>query len=522
MHASDPVLAEAGMRLPALRGGEPEGGAEAEFTRALVEASRSRKSWRERLQWIRDRFSDSAFAPTPGQLATVAVYLRFLATGELRCQEDGRHYRPKHHAEAALQIETALERLSTPETAWIVRRIYPYLPSWNEEFRRSEPLTRIRDIAHRNDIPSELKQEIKHRLQNKLHRCAGPEDLLTAEEILGRITAAGAGYPPAFVQEFEVFHGELQEFFNATALEARLRALARSFDAAVVEAVSGFLALKAEGPVSDGQLLDLLERLTALRQLFAEKGDQESPQRRSQLRLADIGLEDYAFALLSECSNRLQDLAGPGAWAGLLRALAAALDNLRLSLIEPEECAALRSEVTAWAGNFHAQDRFHLLRLVATLSRARRLAETYTDRINHLFLRRAEELGLRAGDRGTGDQGLQRGRHPRPRPLSTIQARGRGFTSAAAGPAAASVGSDRPGRGLRDTGLCGDARGSRGGEGAPPAPAGAGRRRRGHPGVRGRHRAGPPPAPSLPPGRARPAGTPPVRRVRGAGTPQGL
>ena len=131
MHASDPVLAEAGMRLPALRGGEPEGGAEAEFTRALVEASRSRKSWRE--------------------------------------------------------------------------RIYPYLPSWNEEFRRSEPLTRIRDIAHRNDIPSELKQEIKHRLQNKLHRCAGPEDLLTAEEILGRITAAGAGYPPAFVQEFEVF-----------------------------------------------------------------------------------------------------------------------------------------------------------------------------------------------------------------------------------------------------------------------------------------------------------------------------
>lgn len=393
MHASDPVLAEAGMRLPALRGGEPEGGAEAEFTRALVEASRSRKSWRERLQWIRDRFSDSAFAPTPGQLATVAVYLRFLATGELRCQEDGRHYRPKHHAEAALQIETALERLSTPETAWIVRRIYPYLPSWNEEFRRSEPLTRIRDIAHRNDIPSELKQEIKHRLQNKLHRCAGPEDLLTAEEILGRITAAGAGYPPAFVQEFEVFHGELQEFFNATALEARLRALARSFDAAVVEAVSGFLALKAEGPVSDGQLLDLLERLTALRQLFAEKGDQESPQRRSQLRLADIGLEDYAFALLSECSNRLQDLAGPGAWAGLLRALAAALDNLRLSLIEPEECTALRSEVTAWAGNFHAQDRFHLLRLVATLSRARRLAETYTDRINHLFLRRAEELG---------------------------------------------------------------------------------------------------------------------------------
>ncbi len=30
-----------------------------------------------------------------------------------------------------------------------------------------------RDIAHRNDIPQDLKQEIKHTLQNKIHRSAG-------------------------------------------------------------------------------------------------------------------------------------------------------------------------------------------------------------------------------------------------------------------------------------------------------------------------------------------------------------
>jgi hypothetical protein len=29
------------------------------------------------------------------------------------------------------------------------------------------------DIAHRNDIPKDLKDEIKHTLQNKLHRNAG-------------------------------------------------------------------------------------------------------------------------------------------------------------------------------------------------------------------------------------------------------------------------------------------------------------------------------------------------------------
>ncbi len=199
--------------------------AEAAFVAALVESARSRKSWRERLQWVRDRLLDSAFTPTAGQLATIAIYLRLLATGELQCAEDGGHYRPSHHAEAALQIESALERLTGPETAWIMRRIYPYLPSWGDDFRRAEPLTRIRDIAHRNDIPADLKKEIKTRLQNKLHRCAGPEDLRTSEEILARITAPGADFVPAFVQEFRVFHAELQEFFNATGLEERLRAL---------------------------------------------------------------------------------------------------------------------------------------------------------------------------------------------------------------------------------------------------------------------------------------------------------
>jgi hypothetical protein len=33
----------------------------------------------------------------------------------------------------------------------------------------------------------DLKQEIKHTLQNKLHRNAGPEDLVAAEAMLNRI-----------------------------------------------------------------------------------------------------------------------------------------------------------------------------------------------------------------------------------------------------------------------------------------------------------------------------------------------
>ena len=44
------------------------------------------------------------------------------------------------------------------------------LPSFNAEFTASTPLTRIRDIAHRSDIPHELKQEIKHTIQVALRR----------------------------------------------------------------------------------------------------------------------------------------------------------------------------------------------------------------------------------------------------------------------------------------------------------------------------------------------------------------
>lgn len=39
------------------------------------------------------------------------------------------------------------------------------LPAFAEEFTAATPLTRIRDIAHRGDIPHELKQEIKHTIQ---------------------------------------------------------------------------------------------------------------------------------------------------------------------------------------------------------------------------------------------------------------------------------------------------------------------------------------------------------------------
>lgn len=86
----------------------------------------------------------------------------------------------------------------------LCRKIISKLPAFSEAFTSSTPLTRIRDIAHRNDIPSELKREIKHTIQNKLHRNAGPEDLVATEAMLRRVTETPGEYPEAFIQEFKV------------------------------------------------------------------------------------------------------------------------------------------------------------------------------------------------------------------------------------------------------------------------------------------------------------------------------
>ena len=67
-------------------------------------------------------------------------------------------------------------------------------------------------------------------LQNKLHRNAGPEDLQATEAVLRRITAPGADYSHAFVEEFKIFTAELRDFFNAGSFADMLGALRPSLD----------------------------------------------------------------------------------------------------------------------------------------------------------------------------------------------------------------------------------------------------------------------------------------------------
>jgi len=394
---------------PVARNRTPNG-----FVDTLVEADRRCRSWREKLGWIHALLTRDGPDLSVDQLAYIAIYLRFIGTGQVPCTEDGRHHRPSRHAKLARDIYIRLTRMTTLENVLVVRKIYPWLPSFGNDFIRAEPLTRIRDIAHRNDIPKELKEEIKHTLQNKLHRCAGPEDLATSSALLEKITAPHAHYSRPFVEAFETFHEQLKAFFNARSLDERLMARADKANSQAVNAdrpgpapsthrttcpvklIDEFLRAKKRATTPE-QLATTLELLTTLRARFHEELPGDTSAEGQERQLADIALEDFSFVLLSRLMNQLDGAKEETSWLLALRGLGLAMKNLRLSHLDTVESQAIESELALWRLKFESNSRDHLIRLKATLDRARRLTEFYCHKILSLFPKKAESLGQALG-----------------------------------------------------------------------------------------------------------------------------
>ena len=146
----------------------------------IVKFNSTNLSWLSKLEGAYNIINNYTQTQSLTVLSLIAAYLYFIHTGQLPTSEEGTHMRPNHHAQISLGIYQKLRTIEKDMEAFFIRLIYKHLPSYNSTFLVPVPLTKIRDIAHRNDIPSDLKQEIKKTLQNKLHRCAGPEDLQTA------------------------------------------------------------------------------------------------------------------------------------------------------------------------------------------------------------------------------------------------------------------------------------------------------------------------------------------------------
>ncbi|KAL9262661.1 Phosphoglucan, water dikinase, chloroplastic-like protein [Drosera capensis] len=247
----------------------------------LVQGDQNARNWWRKLEVVRELVVGSLDSDECLEALTYsAIYLKWINTGQIPCFEDGGHHRPNRHAQISMLIFRELERLSgkkvtTPEEMLVIRKIHPSLPSFKAEFTASVPLTRIRDIAHRNDIPHDLKQEIKHTIQNKLHRNAGPEDLVATEAMLARVTEVPGQYSEAFVEQFKIFHQELKDFFNAGSLTEQLDSIKKSLDEKGQSALSFFLEQKkslddfgkSEGKDFD-HLLSALQSLNAMREVL--------------------------------------------------------------------------------------------------------------------------------------------------------------------------------------------------------------------------------------------------------------
>jgi phosphoglucan, water dikinase len=134
---------------------------------SLVVGDRDAPNWLAKLGVAKRVLVDEADRARPGMdaLAGAYVYLQWITTGAVACVEGGGHYRPNHHAKLSQEIFKSLEWVIEDDNSHaraatlLARKLSPRLPSFGEAFTQQVPLTRIRDIAHRNDIPSVRDRE---------------------------------------------------------------------------------------------------------------------------------------------------------------------------------------------------------------------------------------------------------------------------------------------------------------------------------------------------------------------------
>ena len=248
-------------------------------------------------------------------------------------------------------------------------------------------MTRIRDNAHRNDIPRDLKLDIKHNLQNKLHRCAGPEDLVTAERIWAQVQHGD--YSHGFKEALGIFMVELREFFNAAGLEDRLSELRGrgELDGPAVAAIDRFLDAK-RGHDTFSKLDALVAMRREFQRLAAAAPHGEGRQR---LRLTDHAVEQFAFVLLAELAQGAEAQAESGLdWGFAMAAAKWALEVGEVSgSVDVPEARALIAEAR-WMLADPARD---LQVNKAWLDRAMRLCTAFSDAMQALFLAHVGAIG---------------------------------------------------------------------------------------------------------------------------------
>ena len=412
-------------------------------TKAVIAGSREAPSYLTKLELIQS-IVGQGHELSVENLAATSTFLRWIAAGHIECAEDGHHHRPDRPAVVSRDVFINLETVAGLNPLYgkhgapvssverqLMRHLHPWLPSFSSEFTCSVPMTRIRDIAHRNDIPQDLKKEIKHTLQNKIHRNAGPEDLIAVDAMLKRLTvdAHDGQYNHDFVHEFCLFAAELKKFFNATGALERVDALRPSVEpdaqAQIDELQGAMWALESGEAGHDGVMgaegaavMRALRASVSVRRTLGQAletgmrndAPDEAVATRQEYRLAEIALEELAFVVMAralQCSGAGVDgeadnahfvgmlqSGDQGFWRVAAEATAAGLRHVAVGGWRAAECEATASELETWCGDAAvlAQsggspigDREAALRVRATLQRARRVVESHADALSEAY-----------------------------------------------------------------------------------------------------------------------------------------
>ena len=366
-----------------------------QFINLLVQKNNEKKTWREKLattcELINENYNKEQI------ISIIAAYLYFVNSGQIKCSEDGTHFRPNHSAQHAFnifkrvykQIFDNSEQINENSFSVVARSILRNLPSFNDQFMVSVPLTRIRDIAHRSDIPHDLKQEIKHKLQNKLHRNAAPDDLVVCEYFINKIK--NANYSEAFKKEFYIFYDELKEFFNSNNLENLLYKF---------KDISGQNASQTQGVIDSLKNNDLVKRIETITNFRenvcskiikkeVESGDQIQKTLLQTTSNLDIELENKLFVIISEYIDKLtrnnSNKFENNYFKNLLNLFKLCLRNIEVSEIAKKQISNLKLDLEYFHKNVDNLNRFVMLQIKSLIERGNNISIEICSNLEHLF-----------------------------------------------------------------------------------------------------------------------------------------
>ena len=368
-----------------------------DFINLLVQKNDEKKTWREKLactcELINEHYNNDQI------VSLIAAYLYFVNSGQIKCSEDGTHFRPNHSSQHAFNIFKRLykhifdnsEQINENSFSVVARSILRNLPSFNDQFMVSVPLTRIRDIAHRSDIPHDLKQEIKHKLQNKLHRNAAPDDLVVCEYFINKIK--DADYSEAFKKEFYIFYDELKEFFNSNNLENLLnkfKDISQENSSKTQEVIDS---------LKNNDLLKRIEIITKFRENVCNKiiknevysGDEKIQKTLLQTTSnLDIELENKLFVIISEYIDKLTKNQNINKFENnffknLLNLFELCLKNIEISEIAKKQIQNLKLDFEYFNNNINNLNRFVMLHMKSIIERGNNTSIEICSNLEHLF-----------------------------------------------------------------------------------------------------------------------------------------